>query len=233
MSTPPEGGAGRTRLAAALYNGDVLRLADEVARIESSGLDALHVDVFDGRLVPDLAFAPRVVGALRECTSLALEVHLVAELPERFAPELAQAGADLVLLQAEGAPMLYETLFAFREQNLRVGVALGLAAPLVVLEPVLGLCDAVLLLSRVTGEGTRGATFDPLVLPRVREVAGLIRAGKHAVELHVAGGVNRSNAAELSGAGAGALALGAGLYRVPDMAAEAAEIRRLTDGAPA
>jgi len=221
------------RLAAALFNGDLLRLADEVGRVEGAGLDALHLDVFDGRLVPDLAFAPRVVAAVRELTRLPLEVHLVAERPERFAAELAAAGADLVLLHAEGAPMLYETLFAFREQGLRVGVAVGLATPVGRLTAALGLCDAALLLSRVTGEGARGATFDPGVLPRLREVRGAIEGEGHAVELHAAGGVNRGNATDLAAAGADALALGAGLYRADDMGAEVAELRRLTDGTPA
>lgn len=224
---------GGPRLAAALFNGDHTRLADEIARVQVAGLDALHLDMFDGRLVPDLAFAPRTVAALRDLTDLPLEVHLVAERPERFAGELAAAGADLVVLHAEGAPMLYETVFGFREHGLRVGVAVGLATPLTALEAVLPLVDAALLLSRVTGEGTRGASFDPLVLPRVHGVREAIDAGGLAVALYVAGGVNRTNVASLVAAGADALALGAGLFRVPDMAAEVAELRRLAAGVTA
>ena len=220
-----ETAAGAVRLAAALFNGDHARLADEVARVEAAGLDALHFDVFDGRLVPDLAFAPRTLAALRPMTSLPFEVHLVAERPERFAADLAEAGADLVLLHAEGAPMLYETLFAFREHGLRVGVALGLAAPLGTALAALPFADALLLLSRLTGEGTRGASFDPRVLARVRAARQAIDEDAHRVDLQVAGGVNRSNLAALTAAGATTAALGAGLYRAADMEAEVAALR--------
>jgi len=230
MRPEGEGGGGGIRLAAALYNGDLVRLADEVARVEDARLDALHLDVFDGRLVPDLAFSPATVARLRGLTELPLEVHLVAERPERFADELADAGADLVIFHVEGAPMLYETLFAFRERGLRVGVGLGLGAPLPALEPVLGFVDAVLLLSRVTGEGTRGASFVPEALARVAAAAELVQAGGHAVELQAAGGVNRGNARSLASAGAGALALGAGLYRASDMAAEVIALREQCAG---
>jgi len=214
------------RLGAALYNGDHARLADEVARVEAAGLDALHVDVFDGRLLPDLAFPPRTVGALRGLTRLPLEVHLVAERPERFAAELAEAGADLVLVQVEGAPMLYESLFAFREHGLRVGLALGLTTPLGIAEAALPFVDAVLLLSRVTGEGTRGASFDGRVLERVQALRGR-------TELHVAGGVNRENLDVVAAAGADAASLGAGLFRAPDMAEEARALRAAARGAGA
>ncbi len=224
---------GRTRLAAALFNGDHARLGDEVARLAAAGIDALHLDVFDGRLTPDLAFAPRTVATLRPLTELPFEVHLVAERPERFARELAEAGADLVLLQAEGAPMLHESVFALREHGLRVGVALGLGAPLGVAEAALPLVDAVLVLSRVTGEGTRGAGFDPRALPRLRAVRAAIDAAGHAVELHAAGGLAREPLREVVRAGADAATLGAGLFRAPDLVAELRALRAVATEAPA
>lgn len=213
------------RLTAALFNADHARLGEEVARVAEAGVDALHFDVFDGRLLPDLGFPPRTIAALRSLTALPFEVHLAAERPERFAAELAAAGADLVLFHAEGAPMLFESIFAFREHGLRVGVALGLGAPLALAEAALALVDSVLLLARVTGEGSRGAGHDVRVLPRVAALRAAIDAAGVPVELQVGGGINRANLEPLVSAGADAAALGAGLYRADDMAAEVVALR--------
>jgi ribulose-phosphate 3-epimerase len=218
------------RIGAALFNGDHGRLADELARLDDAGVDFVHLDVFDGTLVPDLAFAPRTIAALRPLTRLPFEIHLVTTDPLRLLGPLADAGADLVLFHVEGAPMVYETVFAIRERGLRPGLALGLGAPLPWVGPSLELVDAVLLLSRVTGEGTRGATFDPRVLARVREARALVDAAQATVELQGAGGVNRDNVPDLLAAGIDTVALGAGLYRVPDLAAEVRFLRKLPAG---
>jgi len=215
------------RLGAALFNGDHARLAEEVARLEAAGLNFVHLDVFDGRFVPDLGFPPRTIGALRSLTDLPFEVHLGAEEPLRFVPQLAEAGVDLVLLHVESVPLLYEAVFAARESGVRVGLAFGLATPLAFLEPAVSMVDAVLLLSRVTGEGARGASYNPLAEPRVRAAREMVRAaGAQQVEIQVAGGVRRAHAPGLVSAGAGALALGGGLYKVPDMGREVEAIRR-------
>ena len=224
---PPPLDPAPIRIGAALFNGDHARLADEVARLEAAAVDFIHLDVFDGRLVPDLGFPPRTIAALRPLTKLPFEVHLGAIEPLRFVERLVEAGADLVLIHVESAPMLHETLFAIREHGVRVGLVFALGTPLAWLEPVVTLVDAVLLLARVTGEDTRGATFDPLVWPRLRTAREILGAASGAVELQVAGGVNRQHVAELAAAGADALALGAGLYRVADMGREVADLRRL------
>ncbi len=141
------------RIGAALFNGDHARLADEVARLEEAGVDFIHLDVFDGRFVSDLGFPPRTIAALRGLTDLPFEVHLGAEDPLRFVPALVDAGADLIIFHVESVPMVYEALFLVRSQAVRAGLAFALGTPVQRLEPVIGGVDAVLLLSRVTGEG--------------------------------------------------------------------------------
>jgi ribulose-phosphate 3-epimerase len=215
------------RLGSALFNGDHGRLAEEVARLEAAGLDFIHLDVFDGHFVSGLGFPPRTIAALRPLTRLSFEVHLGAIDPLRFVPHLAEAGADLIILHVESITMLYEAIFTVREYGVRVGLAFTLGTSLALLEPVVSLIDAVLLLSRVTGEGARGASFNPLVLPRLRAARAMVEANRAAVDIQVAGGIKRQHIRELVAAGATTLAMGGGLYRVPDMAQEVLEMRKL------
>ena len=215
------------RLGAALFNGDHSRLGDEVARLEAAGLDFIHLDVFDGHFVSDLGFPPRTIAALRPLTQLPFEVHLGALDPLRFVPHLVEAGTDLLVFHIESVTMVYEALFAARQHKVRVGLALSLGTPLKALAPVIGAVDAVLLLSRVTGEGTKGASFDPRVLARVRKVRAMIDAEHLQVDLQVAGGIQREHITPLVSAGVSTFALGGGLYRVEDMAAEVRGLRQV------
>lgn len=213
------------RIGAALFNGDHARLGVEVERIEAARVDYVHLDVFDGRLVRGIAFSPRTIATLRPLSPLPFEVHLAAERPEEWLPDLAAAGVDLVLVHVEGAAMLYETLFSVREAGMRTGIAVGLATALDTVEAALPFVDAVLLLSRVTGEGMRGASFDERVLPRLATVRTLVDAAGARVDLQVAGGVNRAVLGDLLDAGVDSVALGASLYRAADMGAEVEALR--------
>ena len=217
------------RLGAALFNGDHGHLADEVARLEAAGLDFIHHDVFDGHFVGDLGFSPRTIAALRPLTDLPFEVHLGVTNVRHVAPQLADAGTDLLIFHVESVPMLYESMFFVQELGMKVGLAFTLGTPLTQLEPVITLTDAVLLLSRVTGEGSKGAVFNQLVLPRLQAVRDMAARANTSLDIQVAGSVKRQHIPELIAAGATSIAFGGGIYRVPDMATEVVEMRKLAE----
>lgn len=214
------------RIGSALFNANHGQLSEELRRAEAAGIDFVHWDVFDGHFVPDLAFPPRTIQTLRPHSKLPFEVHLAVNDPLRFLPALKHAGADLVFLPAESTTLLYEAIFAVREQGMQVGLCLALGTPLIVLEPVLPLLDAVLLLGRVTGEGQRGRTFNTMLLPRIRAVRAMIDAAGKPVDLQAAGGLEVANCAEAVAAGATSLPLGAALHRERDIAAFVQHLRQ-------
>jgi len=213
-------------LGAALFNGDHGHLADEVHRLESAGLDLIHLDVFDGYFVSDLGFSVRTIAALRPLTRLPFEVHVGVLDPRRFIAPLVEAGADLILLHVESVAMPFEALFQVRQHHVRAGLAVTLGTSVGVLEPLITDMDAVLLLSRVTGEGVRGAAFDDRVLAKVRSVRAMADAAGAKLDIQVAGGVQAEHVAGLVAAGATTLAMGGAIYRVADMAQEVAIMRR-------
>jgi len=219
-----------TRLGSALFNADHGRLADELRRAEAAGIDFFHFDIFDGTLVPDLAFPPRTMEALRPLTKKPFEVHLVSATPLKHLPALKHAGADLVYLPAEACPMMFESVYALKELDLKVGLCLGLGTALETLWPVLPLLDSVLLLARVTGEGSRGRTFNPLVLDRVRAVRAALDARELPADLQAAGGIELDNAFTCAAAGARSIPLGGGLHREKDLAPYLERMRAALSG---
>ena len=221
------------RIGSALFNADHTRLGDELRRVELAGIDFLHFDVFDGYFVPDQAFPARTIKSLRPITKLPFEAHLAVNDPLRFIPALADAGVDLVYLPAESTPLLYESIYALREKNMKAGVCLALGTALTILPSILPMLDSVLLLGRVTGEGKRGRDFNNLVVDRVSQVRRWIDEGGYEIDLQAAGGLETENCVEVCRAGARSLPLGATLHRESDMAAYVAHLRSEIAGATA
>src|SRR5208282_2962557 len=151
-----------------ILSADFGRLAEEVKAVEAAGADLIHVDVMDGRFVPNLTIGPVVVEAVRAATKLPLDVHLMIVEPERYIEDFRKAGADAITVHAEACPHLHRTLQQIRGTGAKAAVALNPATPLSAIEWVLGDLSMVLLMSVNPGFG--GQSYIPQVTRKIREL---------------------------------------------------------------
>lgn len=201
----------RVHLYASLLNADLAQLGDQVADLETSGVIAgLHVDVMDGHFVPNLAFGPQVVEALRERTGLPMEVHLMVDEPGRYLAAFHRAGASTLIVHAEACRHLHREVWAIRTLGCAAGVALNPATPLLALEHVLEDLDQVLLMGVNPGFG--GQAFIPAVHQKIGACRRLLaRCGSGAM-ISLDGGVKPENVTALAAGGARQLVLGSALF---------------------
>jgi ribulose-phosphate 3-epimerase len=211
------------RIAPSILSADFTRLGDEVRAIERAGADWVHVDVMDGRFVPNLTIGPPVVKALRKVTQLPLDVHLMIVEPERYVEAFAEAGADHILVHAEASPHLHRTLQKIRSLGKRAGVVINPHTPEDSLRYVLPELDEILVMSVNPGFG--GQAFLPSVLPKVAALRRLIDEGGYAIDLEIDGGINEATAARAVAAGANVLVAGTAVFDRPDYAAAIRALR--------
>lgn len=213
------------KIAPSILSADFTRLGDEIRAIETAGADYVHVDVMDGHFVPNITIGPLVVEACRRVTTLPLDVHLMIESPDRYIPDFAAAGADIIVVHAEAATHLHRTVQLIRSLGKRAGVSLNPATPLNVLDYVLNDLDLVLLMTVNPGFG--GQSFIEACLPKIRTLRAMLdRCGSEA-ELEVDGGVKISNIAAISHAGADVFVAGSAVFGSSDYAATIAGMKRL------
>ncbi len=211
------------RIAPSILSADFGRLAEEVRATEAAGADLLHVDVMDGRFVPNLTIGPPVVEAVRRATALPLDVHLMIVEPERYLERFVEAGATLISVHAEACPHLHRTIQQIHAAGAKASVALNPATPLEAIEWVLEDLDMVLLMSVNPGFG--GQHYIPQVTRKIEALARLIRERKLALDVEVDGGIKPENAAEVAGAGASVLVAGSAVFGAGDYARAIAALR--------
>lgn len=212
----------RIKIAPSILAADFGRLAREIGAIEAAGCDYVHVDVMDGRFVPNITIGQPVVAALRKVTQLPLDVHLMIEEPDRYVESFAAAGADLITVHAEACTHLHRTLQLIRGAGKKAGVSLNPATPVDVLRWVLDDLDLVLVMSVNPGFG--GQRFIPGSLAKISAVRELL--GGRPIEVEVDGGIVVDNIAAVAGAGADVLVSGTGIFGSDDYAATITEMRR-------
>jgi ribulose-phosphate 3-epimerase len=209
------------KIAPSILSADFAALASDIARVEAGGADQLHVDVMDGRFVPNITIGPLVVAAIRKRTRLPLDVHLMIIEPERYVTEFVAAGADMVTVHVEACTHLQRTLAHIRELGARAGVALNPSTPPSALEYVLDDLDLVLVMSVNPGFG--GQSFIPSAHRKIRELRKLV--GTRPVDVSVDGGVKAGLAKSLAEDGASTLVAGSAVFGAADPAAAVRAIR--------
>ncbi|PYM44401.1 MAG: ribulose-phosphate 3-epimerase [Candidatus Rokuibacteriota bacterium] len=216
------------KIAPSILSADFAALGHDIARVEAGGADQLHVDVMDGRFVPNITIGPVVVAAIRKRTRLPLDVHLMIVEPERYIPEFVAAGADMVTVHAEACPHLQRTLAQIRELGARGGVALNPSTPPDALEYVLDDLDLVLVMSVNPGFG--GQAFIPSTHRKIRDIRALLGDRHRRVDVSVDGGVKADLAKALANDGASTLVAGSAIFGAAD---PAAAVRAIRDAATA
>lgn len=202
------------RVAPSILSADLAHLADEVKAAEAAGADWIHVDVMDGRFVPNLTFGMPLVRCLRKVTKLPIDVHLMIVEPEKYVTHFAEAGADHITVHAEAGPHLERTLTQIQQAGCRAGVAINPATPLEALSFVMHRLDLVLAMT--VNPGFSGQSFIPEVLPKIKTLRERVDAYKEthgkSIEIVVDGGVNQDTISDVSEAGAHVVVAGRAVF---------------------
>ncbi|ASC71085.1 Ribulose-phosphate 3-epimerase [Halomicronema hongdechloris C2206] len=205
-------------VAPSILSADFSRLGDEVRAVDAAGADWIHVDVMDGRFVPNITIGPLVVKAIRPVTDKPLDVHLMIVEPEKYVADFAQAGADIISVHAEhnASPHLHRTLSQIKELGKQAGVVLNPSTPLTLIDYVLELCDLVLLMSVNPGFG--GQSFISGIVPKIRQLRQMCDERGLDPWIEVDGGLKGENTWQVLEAGANAIVAGSAVFKADDYA---------------
>lgn len=219
----------RIEIAPSILAADFSHLADGVCKVEEGGAGVLHVDVMDGRFVPNISIGLPVVECLRKATRLPLDTHLMIVEPEKYIADFISAGSNRVLIHQEATAHLDRALAMIREHGAEAGVVINPATPVAMLSEVLDKVDTVLVMSVNPGFG--GQKFIPNALEKIRQLNQWRARYNGRFRIEVDGGVDLGNAAELAQAGVNTFVAGTSIFHTPDPAAATRQMRKLATDA--
>lgn len=214
-----------TKFAPSLLSADFACIADGIATVADGGADYLHLDVMDGRFVPNITWGPKIIGDLRKLSALPFDCHLMIVEPERYVDEFRAAGADIITFHYEATPHAQRLLTHIRKSGAKAGISICPQTPVAMLQDVIDDCDLVLIMSVNPGFG--GQAFIPRAMEKIREARALIDARNPRCELEVDGGIGGANLRAVVDAGADVVVMGSSVFGTADPGATLRELRSL------
>ena len=206
-------------LVPSILSADFTRLGEQVREAEAAGAQRIQIDVMDGHFVPNITMGPMVVEAVRRCTSLTLEAHLMITNPEQYIEIFAKAGADVIIVHQEVCPHLHRVIQQIKNAGKRAAVALTPSTPVFMLEDVFSLLDMVLIMTVNPGFG--GQDFIPEMLLKIARMRQVITHRDLHCDVEVDGGIHAGTVRQVVQAGANLLVAGSAVYNQHESVAQA------------
>jgi ribulose-phosphate 3-epimerase len=215
-------------IAPSLLSADFARIAEQVEAVDRAGAEFLHLDVMDGRFVPNLTWGPKIIGDLRKLSTKLFDCHLMIVEPENYVDEFRKAGADVITFHYEATSHAQRLLTHIRSIGAKAGIALCPQTPVSMLQDIIEDCDLVLIMSVNPGFG--GQRFIPRAFEKLREARALIDDRNPSCILEVDGGIGADNIREIVQAGADAIVMGSSIFGTPDPGEAVRRMRALLGG---